>query len=277
MTASNLPDNIKKLMRVRSAEKYLKRFLSMAPISVAVWRSVEAKYLATVDLKKPVLDVGCGFGEFARGFFDGKVDVGIDIAQKDLNAAKKSTKYKKLVLGDARSMPFNNNYFTSAFSISTLEHIQNSGKVLSEVYRVLKPNGIFVATIETDLVDKKAMYSWFPKKIGLKQLSKFLTKQYNKLFSRQTLVSKNIWEKKFSRTGFKIEHSEMIISPIIVRLYDIFVFTAWPSQILKPILGRRVVYRPDFITSLLAKIFIKYVDQETKEGTNLFIVAKKPK
>ena len=73
----------------KSAEKYLRRFLSITPISVAVWRSVEAKYLATVKLNRPILDIGCGFGEFAQGFFDAKIDVGIDIAAKDLAMAKR--------------------------------------------------------------------------------------------------------------------------------------------------------------------------------------------
>jgi hypothetical protein len=36
------------------------------------------------------------------------------------------------------------------------------------------------------------------------------------------------------------------------------------------------VFRPKFIEDLLVRIFLKYVTQKEKIGTNLFIVAKKP-
>ena len=258
-----------------STEKYLRRFLSIAPISVAVWRTVEAKYLSTVALPRPVLDIGCGFGEFAQGFFDAKVDVGIDIAAKDLAMAKRCGKYKKLVLADARDLPFKDGSFSSIFSISTLEHIANPKKVIKETYRVLRKNGVFVATIETDTVDRQTFYRSIFEKIGLKSVSKFLLHKYNRLFNRHVIMSKRAWLKYFKDAGFSIDRSEDIISPSVVKIYDFFMITAWPSQILKPFLGKRIIYRPAFIANILAKIFIKYVEEET-EGTNLFVVARKP-
>lgn len=257
-----------------SAEKYLKRFLSIAPISVAVWRAVEAKYLATVALPRPILDLGCGFGEFAQGFFDTKVDVGIDIAEKDLETAKQCRKYKKLILADARDLPFNDRSFSSIFSISTLEHIKNPKKVIKEAYRVLRKNGIFVATIETNNVDRQTFYRGVLEKIGLKSVSKFLLQRYNRLFSRHVIINKRMWLKYFKEEGFSIERSEDIISPSVVKIYDFFMITAWPSQIFKPFLGKRIVYRPKFIINILTKIFIRYVEEE-KEGTNLFVVVRK--
>lgn len=258
-----------------STEKYLRRFLSIAPISVAVWRAVEAKYLATVLLRRPILDIGCGFGEFAQGFFDTKIDVGIDIAVKDLAMAKRCKKYKKLILADARNLPFKDGSFSSIFSISTLEHITNPKKVTKEAYRVLRKNGVFVATIETDVVDRQTFYRNLLEKIGLKSISKFLLQKYNRLFNRHVIMNKRTWLKYFKEAGFSVERSEDIISPSVVKIYDFFMITAWPSQILKPFLGKRIVYRPMFITDILTKIFLRYVEEE-KGGTNLFIVARKP-
>lgn len=260
---------------VLSAEKYLRKFLQIAPISVAVWRSVEAKYLSTVKLRRPILDIGCGFGEFAQGFFDAKIDVGIDIAAKDLVMARRCGKYKKLVLADARDLPLKDGSFSSIFSISTLEHITKPKKVIKEAYRVLKKNGVFVVTIETDAVDRQTFYRGLLEKIGLKSVSKFLLQRYNRLFNRHVIMNKRTWLKYFKDVGFSIERSEGIISPSVVKIYDFFIITAWPSQILKPFLGKRIVYRPAFITNILTKIFIRYVEEET-EGTNLFVVARKP-
>ncbi len=264
-------------IKINSAEKYFRKFLQIAPLSVAVWRAVEARYLSTVKLPHPILDIGCGFGEFALGFSDIVVDVGIDIAQKDIDIAKQCGKYKKVVLGDARKMPFKNETFSSIFSISTFEHIINPQKVIQETYRVLKGGGILVATIETEAVDRQTFYRGFLEKIGLQSASKFLLKKYNRLFHRNVIVNKNIWLRYLKNAGFSIERSEDIISPSVVKIYDFFMITAWLSQIPRPIIGKRIVYRPAFITNILTKIFLPFMDKKETNGTNLFIVARKPK
>lgn len=263
-------------MKMKASEKYFRRFIQIAPLSVAIWRAVEAKYLSTVKLRHPILDIGCGFGEFARGFFDTKVDIGIDIAQKDLSIAKECGKYKRVVLADARKMPFEDDTFASIFSISTLEHITNPQKAIKESFRVLKKGGILVATIETDAVDSQTFYRGTLEKIGLHSASKFLLKKYNSFFHRNVIVNKNVWLNYFKKTGFLIERAEDIISPNVVKTYDFFMATAWLSQLSKPIIGKRLVYRPAFIINILTKIFLSFVEEETN-GTNLFIVARKPK
>lgn len=267
-----LPSQIK----INSAEKYFRRFLQIAPLSVAIWRAVEARYLSTVKLPRPILDIGCGFGEFALGFSDIVVDIGIDIAQKDIDIAKQCGKYKKVVLGDARRMPFKDETFSSIFSISTFEHIPNPQKAIQEAYRVLKRGGILVATIETDAVDRQTFYRGILEKIGLQSASKFLLKKYNRLFHRDVIVNKNVWLRYIKDAGFSIERSEDIISPSVVKIYDFFMITAWLSQIPRLIIGKRIVYRPAFITNILTKIFLPFMDRKETNGTNLFIVARKP-
>lgn len=267
---------ISKKNKMKSSEKYFRKFLQIAPLSVAIWRAVEARYLSTVKLPHPILDIGCGFGEFASGALDTKVDVGIDIAQKDLEVAKQCGKYKKVVLGDARKMPFKDEAFSSIFSISTFEHIPNPQKVIQEAYRVLKQGGILVATIETEAVDCQTFYRGILEKIGLQSASKFLLKKYNHLFHRHVIVNKNIWLQYLKKAGFSIERSEDIISPSIVKIYDFFMVTAWLSQISRSIIGKRIVYRPTFITDILTKIFLPIMNKKETNGTNLFIVARKP-
>lgn len=257
-----------------SAEKYLRKYLTIAPLGLALWRSVEARHLSTIKLKRPILDIGCGWGEFAEAFGK-KIDMGIDIAPRDLYAAAKGGMYKNLTLADARNLPFADNSYASIISISTFEHIPYPKKLLKEMYRVLKPNGILAITMETREVDKNTFYRPLLKKIGLSQLSNFLTYAYNTKFNRSTLPPKKKWIKDIEASGFKIIESKNIISPLITKLYDFFIITSWPAQLFRPITGRRKVFRPEFVNNLLLKIFLKYVDEEEKIGTNLFIVAKK--
>ncbi|KKQ28770.1 MAG: hypothetical protein US43_C0012G0001, partial [Candidatus Levybacteria bacterium GW2011_GWA1_37_16] len=130
-------------------------------------------------------------------------------------------------------------------------------------------------TMETDDVDKNTFYRPFLRKIGLTRLSNWLTWAYNTKFHRRTLPSKEKWIKDIKAAGFKIVLAKNIISPLITKLYDIFIPTALPSQFFRPFIGRRKVFRPKFMEDLLVKIFLKYIEKEEKIGTNLFIVATK--
>ena len=60
-------------------------------------------------------------------------------------------------------------------------------------------------------------------------------------------------------------------------MFDMLLPLAWPSQLSRPFIGKRVVYRPKFVEDMLTKRFLKFVLEEEKEGTNLLIVAHKPR
>lgn len=257
-------------------EKYFRKYLQIAPLCVALWRSVEAKHLSRIKLPRPILDIGCGWGEFAEAF-GLIIDMGIDIAPGDLRAAAKGKMYKNLTLADARDLPFADNSYGSIFSISTFEHITDTPKLLKEMHRVLKPGGTLAITMETDDVDENTFYRPLLKKIGLKKLSNWLTWAYNTKFHRRNLPSKEKWIKDIRNAGFKIVLTKDIISPLITKLYDFFIPTALPAQFFRPFIGRRKVFRPKFIENLLVKIFLKHIEEEERIGTNLFIVAKKPR
>lgn len=259
-----------------TVEEYFRRYLRIAPLCVAIWRSVEAKHLSTVKLKRPILDIGCGWGEFAEAF-GMNIDMGIDIAPRDLYVAAKGNMYKNLTLADARDLPFADNSYSSIISISTFEHITNSNKLLKEMHRVLKPNGILAITMETEEVDKNTFYRPLLKTIGLSFLSDWMTWAYNTKFHRHYLPSKETWIKDIKKSGFEIVTTKNIISPVITKLYDFFIISSWPAQLFRPFIGRRKVFRPKFIEDLLVKIFLKYIEEDEKIGTNLFIVARKPK
>jgi len=256
-------------------EKYFRKYLEIAPLCVALWRTVEARHLSEIKLNRPILDIGCGWGEFAEAFGI-NIDMGIDLSASDLYAAAKGKMYKNLTLADARDLPFADNSYGSIFSISTFEHIVDTPKLLKEMHRVLKPGGTLAITMETEDVDKNTFYRPFLKKIGLKKISDWLKWAYDTKFHRKTLPSKGKWTEDIHDAGFNIVLRRDIISPQVTKLYDIFILTAWPAQLFRPFIGRRKVFRPKFIEDLLVRIFLKYVTQKEKIGTNLFIVAKKP-
>ena len=84
-----------------------------------------------------VLDLGCGDLPH-RGVCEraGYEYVGLDYSSP-----------KATVLGDAHSIPFHDNTFDFVLSIAVLEHLRFPVVAASEVYRVLKSEGVFLGSV----------------------------------------------------------------------------------------------------------------------------------
>jgi len=104
----------------------------------------EAEYLKN-ELKgrKKILDIGCGIGYFEE-ILSGLSIIGLDSSREALEEARRRSD-KKFVLGDAESLDFPDGYFDGAFSVTTLEFLEDYKKAVDEVARVLEPGGKFVA------------------------------------------------------------------------------------------------------------------------------------
>lgn len=81
------------------------------------------------------LDLGCGIGRLTT-------DYGVDVSPKMLALARKGPIYS---LSDGRSIPYPDEFFDNVFSAFVFQHIPDEAKTqyIQEVYRVLKPRGIF--------------------------------------------------------------------------------------------------------------------------------------
>ncbi len=92
-----------------------------------------------------LLDVGCGTGlilDFAHDLFR-ELD-GIDITPEMLQKVKPRTNVTTH-LASAEKMPFPDGTFDAITTYSVLHHIEDLGRVFSEVRRTLKPGGFFYA------------------------------------------------------------------------------------------------------------------------------------
>lgn len=92
----------------------------------------------------PVLDLGCGDGLIAGMAFDSPLEAGIDVDEHVVRAATSSGVYRSVLVGSARELPFPAGTFRSVYSNGALEHMDDLGRVLDEVQRVLVPGGVFV-------------------------------------------------------------------------------------------------------------------------------------
>jgi demethylmenaquinone methyltransferase/2-methoxy-6-polyprenyl-1,4-benzoquinol methylase len=148
------------------------------------WRN---KVVAIVAKTQPenILDIATGTGDLAINLTktNAKEIIGLDISDGMLEVGRQKITNKKLdgiismVIGDSENLPFENNTFdaiTVAFGVRNFEHLE---KGLSEILRVLKPNGAFVI-LETSVPVKT------PFKQGYKFYTKYVLPKIGRLFSK---------------------------------------------------------------------------------------------
>lgn len=100
-------------------------------------------------VKMSALEVGCGGGILTEEIAQmGFITTGIDPSEQSLTSAKKHAKDNNLKinyeLGTGENLPFQNNSFDVVFCCDVLEHVSDLPKVISEISRVLKREGIFI-------------------------------------------------------------------------------------------------------------------------------------
>ena len=261
-------------------KKYLSELVKHGPISWSLIRMTELEVLSDVKFKKPILELACGDGTFSKILFKKKdsVDIGIDILEKEIKEAKKQNVYKSVEVADARNLPFKANTFSTVFSNGSLEHIANVEKVLSEVSRVLKPNGTLVITVPSSNFSKNLSVSTLFYSFGLKSPAKFYANVVNAAFAHKNLWTANIWSKKLSRSNMTLVSHKEYNSQFIVWLHEIFFLTAIPSIIFKKITGSFFVFKnfrkisSPFLIKLLFPLVVIDTD---KRPCSLLIIARK--
>ena len=104
------------------------------------------------DLKSNayLLDVGCGIGSaLLEARNRGVMHLfGIDASDEMINVAKKKIPEAAFRTGLIQNLPWDDESFTHVISIECLYYLKNPKEALSEILRVLKPDGKFATAIE---------------------------------------------------------------------------------------------------------------------------------
>ena len=155
-----------------AAEYYVKSFTGQPAYQANVgWLLLHLEHLSP----KSILDVGCGFGRQMPFVVDGLKEkapsavYGVDFCQKMIEYSKdylKDYQFKdkvKIVMADARSLPFRDGEFECVYTDSLFTHLKfmDAQKVANEIKRVAAKN---VITIERFVFDgehpEPHVFSW---------------------------------------------------------------------------------------------------------------------
>lgn len=110
--------------------------------------TVLKKYVKNND---KILDLGCGNGRLVKLFYGLKIDyIGIDVSKKLLKIATQKYPNYKFLQFNGLKLPFKKESFDNVYCLAVFHHIPSEKyrlKFLSEIYRVLKPNGLLILTV----------------------------------------------------------------------------------------------------------------------------------
>jgi demethylmenaquinone methyltransferase/2-methoxy-6-polyprenyl-1,4-benzoquinol methylase len=153
------------------------------------WRK---KVLKLILEKKPetIMDIATGTGDLAIKFAKwskARKIIGLDLSDGMLAIARKkveNTHYKdtiEFVKGDSESLSYDDNTFDAITVSFGIRNFANLEKGLSEILRVLKPNGLFII-LETSVPTR------FPFKQGYHFYVKIILPFIGKVFSKDKVA-----------------------------------------------------------------------------------------
>lgn len=149
------------------------------------WFVAKRKFVGTVldrfvkDENIKSLDVGCGTGAVMEMFIKRGYNVeGVDPSDTALGFCKK----KNLIVtkGIAGHLPYPDNSFDVVTALDVLEHVQEDIQAVIEIYRVLKPGGIFISTVPAH----QFLFSSHDK--ALHHFRRYSRSQFQKILSSST-------------------------------------------------------------------------------------------
>ena len=153
------------------------------------WRKKVLKHIINHQ-PESILDIATGTGDLAIKFAEktkaSKI-VGLDLSEGMLSVARKKVNDTELenkvefIKGDSEALPFDENSFNAITVSFGIRNFDNLEKGLSEIFRVLKPNGALII-LETSVPTK------FPFKQGYQFHSKIILPIVGKLFSKDKVA-----------------------------------------------------------------------------------------
>lgn len=195
-------------------EKIISLFLKEFSVTHALPRINEALVLTEIKFKKPILDLGCGDGRFARLLFGQRgIDVGLDPNPCEIEKADKIKAYKKTIMAPGDKTSFKDQTFKTIFSNSVLEHVTDLDGVLKETYRILKQDGLFVLTVPSPKVSQYLFWSKF-----IPGYARFKEKLWHHL----NYFEAEEWRKRLAKAGFRIGRVRRTNSRRAIMWADIF-------------------------------------------------------
>jgi SAM-dependent methyltransferase len=193
-----------------------------------------------------VLDVGAGAGRSYNFPYQGKVArvVGVDVSKSVMG----NPCLDEAFCCDAAKMPFSDAKFDVAFSDYVFEHLPNPKSVAREIFRVLKPNGIFCLRTPNKWHYIPLMARLLPNRSHPKLLDTLSIRSEEEVFPKyyRANTTKQILE-IFLGAGFQVADLHLVEK-------EPFYFMRWPVLFRAGVAYERIVNSTEHLRFLRSNI-----------------------
>jgi ubiquinone/menaquinone biosynthesis C-methylase UbiE len=178
---------------------------------------------------KEVIDAACGvgYGTNIISCSDAKSVVGVDIAKKAINHAKKAYKRDNLhfMEGDVTKLRLPDSSLDVFISFETIEHISKPDKIVSEAKRLLKNDGIFIVSVPNEKIWQNFENEYHLENYDLEKFKNILKDHFTNMefygqqfFTSSTIISRIQGEKienlkvNFPNSDIRVDNAPYIIA-----------------------------------------------------------------
>jgi SAM-dependent methyltransferase len=222
---------------------HLESYLQAAPISLSLERAIEGRWLSSLPLAEPLLDLGCGDGLFVERTFSRALGVGLDRDSSELSIARSRRAYRSLVCADSARLPFCSGAFATVISNSVLEHLGDLPETLAEIRRVLRPGGRLWFSVPSPLYGKLLFNTVLLDRLGFRALSRWYENLVNvRLQKNLHCLSMEQWTKLLNEAGLRVVRHDSYLPRVVMFASDLGYPLAVPAMLWKRRLGRWTLF-----------------------------------
>lgn len=201
-----------------------------------------------------ILDVGCGTGKGQESFAQFGTVFGADFSQDALDFSHERG-LTRLMRADAECLPIKSEQFDVVVSLDTIEHVPKDDCAVAEIFRVLRPGGVFLMNVPA------YQWLWGPHDVALMHQRRYHRTQVRKLLKS---------------AGFELERLSyhiFLLFPLVMLSRLIGRLKSGPAEAKLPkvpgFVGTLLGYIQRFEAWLMSKCDLPW-------GSSLVAVARKP-
>jgi len=182
-------------------------------VFLAKWRyRIAAKQMKLAQKKDGrILDIGCGSYPLFLTTISFREKYGLD---KEVTAALESDVGEQSItlvrhnFESEKELPFPDDYFDVAAMLAVLEHLERRGavRVLGEIYRVLKPGGLFIITTPAPWAD------WLLRTMATLHLTSDVSFDEHKDRYGPSMISRVLQDARFQKNNLRLGYFEFFMN-----------------------------------------------------------------